>query len=106
MDASSTALSREQPYATKSAVLQTFQQYGKAYSFWGIAESHLIPPPSPHGREGSSFPGLVLPNDTVNCESMVAMKPSDSGVVVGYQVGEFTHTWMAEHFIAHSHIYP
>ena len=30
----------------------------------------------------------------------------DSGVVIGYQVDEFTHAWSAEWFLAHSHIYP
>ena len=27
-------------------------------------------------------------------------------MVIGYQVDEFTHTWSAEWFVAHSHIYP
>ena len=36
---------------------------------------------------------------------MVGIKPGDSGVVIGYQVDEFTHTWLADHF-AGSHIYP
>ena len=26
--------------------------------------------------------------------------------VIGYQVDQFTRTWSAEHFVAHSHIYP
>ena len=34
------------------------------------------------------------------------MKPGDSSAVMGYQVGEFTHTWSAEHFVDQSHIYP
>ena len=34
------------------------------------------------------------------------MTPGDSSVVVGYQVDEFTHTWSAQQFVAHSHIYP
>ena len=38
--------------------------------------------------------------------SAVGVEPGDSGVVIGYQVNEFTHTWSAEHFVAHSHIYP
>ena len=33
------------------------------------------------------------------------VKPGDSGVVIEYQVDEFTHTWSAEQFVAHSHIY-
>ena len=27
-------------------------------------------------------------------------------MLIGYQVDEFTHTWLAEWFVAHSHIYP
>ena len=42
----------------------------------------------------------------VNSESAMGIKPGDSGVVTGYQVDEFTHTWSAEQFLAHSHIYP
>ena len=36
----------------------------------------------------------------------MGVKPGDSGVVIGYQVDEFTHTWSAEQFVAHSHICP
>ena len=43
--------------------------------------------------------------DAVNSESMMGIKPCDSGVVIGYQVDEFTHTWSVEWFVAHSHIY-
>ena len=79
------------PPATQAAVLQPFQLYGGAYRFGGLAESHPIPSPSLHGGEGSSFPGLVPSNDTVNSESMVGFKPGDSGVVIGYHVDEFNH---------------
>ena len=41
----------------------------------------------------------------VNSESTVGVKPGDSGEVIGYQVDEFTCTWSAEWFVAHSHIY-
>ena len=54
----------------------------------------------------SSFPGLVPSNDTVDSEFVVGIKPSDSGVVIVYQVDGFTHTWSAEWFLVHSHIYP
>ena len=37
---------------------------------------------------------------------VMGIKPGDSSVVIGYQVDEFTHTWSAELFVAHSHIYP
>ena len=42
----------------------------------------------------------------VNSESAMGIKAGDSGVVIGYQVDEFTHTWSAEWFVVHSHIYP
>ena len=71
-----------------------------------MAESHQNPPPSLHGVDGSSFPGLVPSDNTVNSESAVSIKPGDSGVVIGYQVDEFTHTRSAEQFLAHSYIYP
>ena len=43
--APSIALRREELHATQSAVPQASQLYGRAYSFGGLAESHLIPPP-------------------------------------------------------------
>ena len=69
-------------------------------------QSHLVPPSSLHGEEGFSFPGLVPPNDMVNSESVVAVKPGDSGVVIGNQIDEFTCTQSIEWFVAHSYIYP
>ena len=70
------------------------------------------------GRESpnpSTFPAwwegvfcsmLVSSDDMVDSESVVGIKPGDSGVVIGYQVDEFTHTWSVEWFVTHSHIYP
>ena len=72
------------------------QPFGGAYSLGGSVESHLIPLPSLHDREGSSFPGLVPSDDTVDSDSVMGNKPGDSSVVIGYQVGEFTHTWFVE----------
>ena len=77
-----------------------------AYSFGDLTESHLIPSPLLHGREGSSFPGLVPPNNTVDSESVVAIQSADSGVVIGYQVDKFACSWSAKWFGAHWHIYP
>ena len=71
-----------------------------------MAESHPISLLSLYGREGSSFPGSVPPNDVVNSVSMVGIKPGDSGVVIGCQVDKFTYTSLAECFIFQSHIYP
>ena len=39
-------------------------------------------------------------------ESVMGINPGNSGVVIGYQVDEFTCTWSAEQFVACSHIYP
>ena len=58
------------------------------------------------GGEGSSFPHLVPSNYMVNSKSVMGIKPGDSGVVIGYQVDEFTCTLSAEQFVAHCHIYP
>ena len=83
------ALSQRWPPATLLSVSQPFEQYGRAYSFVGLAES----------------PGSIPPGDTVNSESVVGFKPGDYSVLFGYQVDEFTCSWPVEHFIAWSHIY-
>ena len=44
-------------------------------------------------------------DDAVDSDSVMGIKPGDSGVVIGYQVDEFTRTWSAEQFVACSHIY-
>ena len=93
--AASATLGRGEPSATHSAVPQPF---GGAYSLGDSVESHLIPPPSIHDGEGSSFPGLVPSDDEVNSDSLMGVKPGDSGVVIGYQVDEFSHTWSEEWF--------
>ena len=55
---------------------------------------------------GLLFQVLVPSDDAVNSDSVIGIKPGDSGVVIGYQVDEFTHTWSAEWFVTHCHIYP
>ena len=62
--APSTTLSRGEPPAIQSAVIQPFQLYGGAYSFGSLAESHLIPPPSLYHWVGFFFPDLVPSSDT------------------------------------------
>ena len=104
--APSATLGRGESAATHSAVSQPYHLFGGAYSLGASVESHLIPLPSLHGEEGFSFPGLVPSDDVCNSESVMGIKRGDSGVVIGYQVDEFTHTWSAELFVAHSHIYP
>ena len=101
--APSATLGRVEPSVTHSAVPQPL---GGVYSLGGSIECHPIPLPSLHDGEGSSFPGLVPSDDVVISDSVVGVKPGDSGVVIGYQVDEFTHTWSAEWFVACSHIYP
>ena len=88
-----------EPSTTHSSVPQPF---GGAYSLGSSVESHLLPPPSLHDGEGSSFPALVPSDDMVDSDSVMGIKPGDSSVVIGYQVDEFTHTWSAEQFVAHS----
>ena len=101
--APSATLGNVEPSATHSAVPPPI---GGVYGLGGSIESHPIPPPSLHDGEGSSFPGLVPSDDVVDSDSVMGIKPGDSSVVIGYQVDEFTHTWSAEQFVAHSHIYP
>ena len=88
-------------YATHSAAPRHSSNM-VGIQLWGLAESHLISVLSLHVGEGS-FSGSVSPDDTVNSESVVGIEPGDSGVVIGYQVDEFTHSWPAEHFIDSSH---
>ena len=70
--------------------------YMVGHTALGAWQSHPIPLPSLHGGQGSSFPGLVPSDATVNSESAMGIKPGDSGVVIGYQIDEFMHTWSAE----------
>ena len=104
--APSATLSKGEPSATQSSVPQPSHLYCGAYGLGGSVESHLIPLPSLHDGEGSSFPDLVPSDDTVNSESVMDVEPGDSGAVIWYQVDEFTHTWSAEQFVVSSHIYP
>ena len=43
----------------------------------GSPQSHPVPPPSPHGKEGSCLPGFVPLDDKDVSESVVCIKPSD-----------------------------
>ena len=79
---------------------QPFHPCGRAYSFRGLAESHMIPVLYLHGREESSFPGSAPPNGMVNSEPVMVFKSGDSGVVNRYRVNEFSHNWLAECIIA------
>ena len=48
--------------------------------------------------------GLLL-QVVFNVESVLGIKPGNSGVVIGYQVDECTYTWLAQYIVARSHIY-
>ena len=67
-----------------------------------MAGSHPFPLPSLHGGEESSFLDNVPHDDMVNSESVVGIKPGNSGVMIGYQVDEFIGTWSGECFIVES----
>ena len=104
--AASTVLISRELHTTQRAVLQLFKQPGVTHSFGGSAASHLIPLTLLRVGEGSSLPGFVLPNDTVDSESVVRIKPCDSGVVIGYQVDKCTCTWLVGCFVVWLHFYP
>ena len=55
--------------------------------------------------EGSSFLASAPSDDLVNSESVMGVKASDSGVVIGYQVDEYTHSCSADHLIAMSDLH-
>ena len=95
-----------EPTAPQLAVHQPFQQYDGAYSFGDSAESHLVPIPSLHDREESSFPGSAPPSDIVNSKCVLGVKSIDSSVMIKYEVDKFTHIWSVEHLFGQSHIYP
>ena len=68
-------------------------QDGGLYSFGGSAESHLIHMSSIQGGEGSSPLVLLSPDDMVNSELVVGIKPGDCSVVIEYPFDNFTHIW-------------
>ena len=81
---------------------QIFHLYSRAYSSGGLAEGHPIPLPSLHGGKGYSFPGCVPLSDTVNSKSVVAVKPSDSGVVIGIKMmNSLAHGWQSASLLNH-----
>ena len=98
--APSTAFSRWRSLLLLSQLYSGHSNYMVGHSAFGAWQSHPTPPPSLHGGEGSSFPGLVLSNAMVTTESVVSIKPGDSVVVSGHQVDEFPHTLSAEQFVA------
>ena len=74
------------------------------YRSGGSAKSQLISSPSLHGGDGSPFSDSVTPNYTTDSKCVVGVKPGGSGVVMEYQVDEFTCTWLAE-CLLHNHTF-
>ena len=83
-----TALSRGEPSGTQSAVLWPFQQYGGAYSFgaWQKVTQSLCLP----YMVGSFLFQVWFHLMTWSTLNLVGVKLGDSGVVIRYQVDEFT----------------
>ena len=75
MAAPSTASSRGYIQATLSVVPQPFYLYGGAYSLGSLVESHQIPPYSLYGRNGLSFLGFIPPDNIINSEFIIGIKP-------------------------------
>ena len=84
MAAPSSTSSRGELHAAYLAVPSHFI-YMMGYTALGAEQSHLIPHPYML-RRFFLFPGYVPPDDTVDSESLVGIKPGDSGVVIRYQV--------------------
>ena len=65
---------------------------------WGLGRGSPDSSAFPTWQGGVFFQGCVPPDDTVNSKSVVGVTPGDSGVVIAYQVNEFTHIWSVECF--------
>ena len=100
MAAPLTALNRRELHAIHSAVPQPILSIWLGYTTWGLSKESLNPSTFITWWGGIFFSGSVPPDSMMNSESVVNIKASDPGVVIGYQVGTFTHTWSAESFIA------
>ena len=62
----------------------------------GLLHNYLILFPALHGEEESYLTCLVPPDNTVDSESVLGAKPGDSGVVIEYQLNNFTCTQLVE----------
>ena len=93
------------PYATQTPVLQPFNQYNGEYDFEGLGRELHNPSSFPTWHGGVFFPDLISPYDIDDSESVVCIEPGNSGVVIGYQVGEFIHIWLVVCFVTQSCIY-
>ena len=60
----------------------------------------------PYMVERSSFPCSVQLIDVVDSKFTDSVKPGNYSMVIGYLVGEFACTWLAECYVTQSHIYP
>ena len=79
MAAPSTALSKGSPLLLNQLSPNHSNYIGDIH-LWGLGRESC----NPSCRKGSSFPGLVPSGDMVDSESVVGIKPANSGVVIGY----------------------
>ena len=87
-------------HASDAAISQHFIPYGGFYSFGDSAGSH---DPSTLNRWWREvvFVRFGRPtSDTVDCKSVVHIKPVASGTVIGYQVDTLKHILSVEYFVA------
>ena len=89
-------------HATLSAAPSHFINMGGIHH-WGLDRESLDPFAFPILWGQCSFPGSAPSCDIVNYKPLLGVKPGDSGVMIGYQVNEFTHNWC---FTAQWNIYP
>ena len=80
MDVLSSASSREEPFAIQLSSRHSNYMV-EAYSFGGLTVTQFLYLPYMMG--GSSFLGLVPPDDMVSSESVMGIKPGDFGVDSG-----------------------
>ena len=88
------------PQAIQSAVFQPFSQYGGGHTALGTSR---VTWSSAFTTSWGVLSSLVPPDDMVNW-ILVDVKHGDSSVMIGYQVDQFTHTWLLEYFVL-SNIY-
>ena len=86
------------PHSTQPTVPQSPMQYCMVHSPAGLT---VTPDTSTFHNcsEGYSFPDLLPSDHTINTESVVGAKHGASDVVTGYQLNNFTCTWLADHFV-------
>ena len=102
----STALSNWALFTTQSAV-SSHSNYMVGYTALGAWQgvTQFLHLSCMVGR-GLLFQVWFHPKTQSNLNLQWALNLVIQGMVIGYQVDEFTHAWSEEQLIAHSHIYP